>query len=98
MADKETPQQTIDRLNAELEAANAKVADYQAAQAKISADEIVIREKMSHGLTREQAIHVIKSQRAHDVIYAEQKKKAEEAAAEKAQKAKEAAAAGAKNK
>ena len=63
---KEIAQQTIARLTAELAAANQQIAAFKAQQAQTSADEVVIREKISRGLTRDQALNVIKRQRAHD--------------------------------
>lgn len=80
MADKETlketnerltselaaAKETNERLRAELAAANEQLAGFKAQQAQTSADEVVIREKMSRGLTRDQAINVIKRQRFHD--------------------------------
>jgi Spy/CpxP family protein refolding chaperone len=72
---KETPQQTIDRLTAELAKANKKIEAFTAAQTQASADEVIIREKMAHGLTREQAIEVIKNQRRHDEAEAAATKK-----------------------
>ena len=83
MADKETPQQTIDRLTAELAAANEKIAGFTAAQEQASKDEVTIREKMVHGLTRDQAIAVIKRQRAHDEAEAAAAKAKAEAAQKK---------------
>jgi hypothetical protein len=68
MADKETPAQTIERLTAELAAANKTIESFEAQAAQAGADEIVIREKMSHGLTRDQAISVIRRQRAHEEL------------------------------
>ena len=65
-ADKETAAQTIERLTTELAAANKTIESFKAQAAQASADEIVIREKMLHGLSREQALAVIKRQRAHD--------------------------------
>jgi len=79
---KETPAQTIERLTAELAAANKTIESFKAQAAQASADEIIIREKMSHGLTRDQAISVIKRQRAHDELEKKQ------AAAAKTAKAK----------
>jgi hypothetical protein len=61
-----TPQQTIERLAAELAAAKKELETFKAQAAQASADEIIIREKMSHGLTRDQAVSVIHRQRAHD--------------------------------
>ena len=67
MADiKETPAQTIDRLTAELATANKTIETFKAQAAQAGADEVVIREKLSHGLTRDQAVTVIKRQRVHD--------------------------------
>jgi predicted DNA-binding WGR domain protein len=63
---KETSAQTIERLTSELAAANQTIQSFQAQAAQADADEIVIREKMSHGLSREQAASVIKRQRAYD--------------------------------
>jgi uncharacterized protein (DUF1778 family) len=64
---KETPQQTIDRLTSELAAANKTISDFNAAKALASAEEVIIQQKMSVGLSREQAIEVIKRQRANDI-------------------------------
>jgi len=90
MADiKETPTQTIERLTTELAAANKTIESFKAQAAQASADEIVIREKMSHGLTRDQAINVIKRQRAHDEHEKAQAEKVAAAAEkDKAEKAK----------
>jgi len=63
---KETTAQTIERLTAELAAANKTIDTFKAQAAQASADEVVVREKMAHGLSREQAVAVIKRQRAHD--------------------------------
>lgn len=62
----ENLQKEISRLNGELAEANKKIEAFTAAQAQATADEVVIREKMAHGLTRDQAIAVIRRQRAHD--------------------------------
>ena len=71
----ETPQQTIERLTAELAAANTQltaanktIEGFKAQAIQLSADESIIQEKMSHGLTRAQAISVIRRQRAHDEL------------------------------
>ncbi len=69
---KETAAQTIERLTAELAAANKTIESFKAQAAQASADEVIIREKMSHGLTRDQAISVIHRQRAHDKMEKEQ--------------------------
>lgn len=82
---KETPAQTIERLTAENAELTKQVEGFQAQKVQDSADEVVIREKMSHGLTREQALAVIKRQRAHDALEAEKVAKAK---ADKAAKAK----------
>ena len=83
MADiKETPAQTIERLAAELAAANKTIETFKAQAAQASADEVIIREKMSHGLTRDQAVAVIKRQRAHDELEKAQAAKAKTAKAE----------------
>jgi hypothetical protein len=63
---KETPQQTILRLtahNAELE---AQLKKHDTLKAQRDADEKVIAEKMAHGLSRHQAINVIRRQREFD--------------------------------
>ncbi len=62
----ETPQQTIARLTAELAAANKTLSEMAEAKAQAEADEPIIEQKMKVGLTREQAIAVIKRQREHD--------------------------------
>lgn len=66
MAEKETSAQSIERLKAELAEAKEQLNAYKARQALADADEVIIREKMSHGLSREQAVSVIRRQRAHD--------------------------------
>jgi len=82
MADKETAAQTIERLTAELAAANKTIESFKAQAAQASADEVIIREKMAHGLTREQAISVIKRQRSHDEAEKTQAEKLKAAKAE----------------
>lgn len=71
----ETPAQTIARLTAALEEANKTIANFQAEKKQLAEDEKVIREKMSHGLSREQAMAVIKRQKEHDAMEAEAKAK-----------------------
>src|SRR5579871_2718153 len=64
---KETMQQANQRLiarNAELE---AEVEKYKSAETKRDADEKIIVEKMANGLSRQQAINVIRRQREFDV-------------------------------
>ncbi len=68
----ETPQQTIDRLTAENADLKKQVAQYTEQAKQASADEIVIRQKMALGLTRDQAASVIERQRAHDKAEKEQ--------------------------
>jgi hypothetical protein len=60
-------------LAAENAALKAKIAEFQEARKQADADEIVITEKMSKGLRREQAAAVLKRQREFD---ARQKDKA----------------------
>ena len=70
----ETPEQTIARLtkeNAKLREASAAAA---AAEAQRLADEEVIEAKVKAGLTRAQAIAVIKRQRVHDEFVASERK------------------------
>lgn len=67
---KETPDQTIARLTAENAALARQVAAFHAAQAQAGADEIIIQQKMSRGLSRDQAVAVIKRQRQHDAAEA----------------------------
>ena len=76
MAEKETPQQTIDRLTAENAELTAKVESFTAQAKQASEDEIIVREKMAFGLTRDQALSVIKRQRHHDQLEAEAAEKA----------------------
>jgi predicted DNA-binding WGR domain protein len=64
----ESNKETIERLAAELATANTTIESFKAQAAQASADETVIREKMAHGLTRDQAISVIHRQREHDKI------------------------------
>lgn len=77
---KETQQQIIDRLTAEIERltverselkaevekCQAKLAKYESADAQRAEDEKLIIEKMTHGLSRPQAINVIERQRNFD--------------------------------
>jgi len=49
------------------------VSEFTARAEQAGADEVKVREKMAHGLTREQAISVIKRQRAHDQTESELK-------------------------
>ena len=63
-----------DQLKAQLATSNQTIESFKTQAAQASADEIVIREKMKHGLTREQAVSVIHRQRAHDEL---EKKQAE---------------------
>ncbi len=83
MANKETPQETIDRLTAELAAANKIIDSFQAEKKEQTEIEKLIAAKMAVGLTRGQAISVITHQNAHDKFEADQ-------AAKKAAKEKEA--------
>ena len=53
-------------LAAENAALKAKIAEFQAARKQADADEILIAEKMSKGLRREQAAAVLKRQREFD--------------------------------
>ena len=66
----ETPAQTIARLTAELKIATDKIVSYEKADAQRTADEKVIAQKMSLGLSRDQAIAVIKRQKDHDTAKA----------------------------
>jgi hypothetical protein len=60
-------------LAAENATLKATIAEFQAAKKQADADEIVIAEKMTKGLRREQAAAVLKRQREFD---ARQKQKA----------------------
>ena len=65
------PQSQSDKSRiAQLESENAQLKKeletFKSQQAQATADEVIIREKMNHGLTRDQAVSVIKRQRAHD--------------------------------
>ena len=66
--DKDTPSAVSDlaSLQAENAALKEQIAGFEAANKQRAADERVIAEKMSHGLTRDQAIAVIKRQREFD--------------------------------
>jgi hypothetical protein len=75
---KETPGETIERLTAELATAKQTIANYETAKAMQSAEEKIITEKMAVGLTRTQAISVIKHQKAFAEAWAaEEAKKAQ---------------------
>ena len=56
----------LEKLTAELAAARRQIAEYEAKAAQTGADEIIVQEKMRHGLSREQALNVLHRQRAHD--------------------------------
>jgi hypothetical protein len=62
----ETPEQTIARLQAQLDSANAIINALAEEKKQASADEELICVKMSFGLSRDQSLAVIRSQRAHD--------------------------------
>jgi hypothetical protein len=53
-------------LAAENAALKARLAGFEAAEKQAAADELLIREKMSRGLRREQARAVLKRQRDYD--------------------------------
>ena len=64
---KETPTSaTAADLAAENATLKAKIAEFQAAKQQADADEIIILEKMTKGLRREQAAAVLKRQREFD--------------------------------
>jgi hypothetical protein len=64
---KETPTPTTaPDLAAENATLKAKIAEFQAAKQQADADEIIILEKMTKGLRREQAAAVLKRQREFD--------------------------------
>ena len=64
---------SVEELQKRLEAANARIADYQKADATRTAEEKLIAKKMAAGLTRDQAIAVIARQKAHDQALADKK-------------------------
>ena len=63
---KETPEQIIKRLQAENKALTERVNADEQADAQRAADELAITHKTKLGLSRDQAIAVIKRQREHD--------------------------------
>lgn len=63
---KETQAQTIQRLTAENADLRGRLEKYETAEAQRAADEKIITEKMAHGLSRQQAINVIRRQRDFD--------------------------------
>lgn len=70
---RETLQQANDRLTAEnselkaeKEKSEAELEKYKSAEAQRAADEKIIIEKMTHGLSRPQAMNVIQRQRDFD--------------------------------
>jgi hypothetical protein len=71
----EMPADTIARLTAENRRLNALITGFEADTAQRAADELLIAQKTALGLTRDQAIAVIKRQREHDE--AEKRKAAE---------------------
>jgi hypothetical protein len=66
----ETAEQAVARLDAENKALKGQLSLIASAQQELSAQETLIAEKMGFGLTREQALNVIKLQAAHDKIRA----------------------------
>jgi len=66
----ETPAQTIERLTAENKALHAQVAADEERDAERAAEEALIVSKTRAGLTRDQAIAVIKRQKEHDAAVA----------------------------
>jgi uncharacterized protein YggE len=88
MANKETPEQTIDRLTKELAAANATISSFQAEKKELDKIEQIIAEKMKVGLTRGQAMSVLAQQEAFEKYEAEEAAKKEAAAKAKAEGAK----------
>lgn len=68
MPDQNKP--TVEELQGQLAAANKTIAALKAEKTQRDADEKIIVEKMSRGLSREQAISVIKRQREHDAAKA----------------------------
>ncbi len=60
---KETPQQTIARLQSKADELQRQLDSYQARDAQQTEDEKVIVDKMSKGLSRDQARSVIDRQR-----------------------------------
>jgi hypothetical protein len=67
---KETPEQIIARLTAENQALADQVAAFEAKETERAAEEKQIAEKVAAGLTRDQAIAVIKRQKDHDAAVA----------------------------
>jgi hypothetical protein len=63
---KETQEQTIERVTAENAELKGQLKKYQTTEAQRAADEKIIVEKMTHGLSRQQAINVIRRQREFD--------------------------------
>ena len=69
----ETPAQTIARLTAENTRLNTLIAGFEADKAQRAVDELAIAQKTALGLTREQAIQVIKRQKEYDAAGAKPK-------------------------
>jgi hypothetical protein len=63
---------TVAELQAQLAAANAKIAVYEAKESERAAEEQQISAKVQAGLTRDQAIKVIQRQKDHDAAIAKQ--------------------------
>ena len=72
---KETSEETIKRLTAELASAKQTTAKYEIAKAAQTAEEKIITEKMAVGLTRAQAISVIKHQKSYTEVWAAEEAK-----------------------
>lgn len=68
MADEKKP--TVEDLLKQLAAANEKIAAFEAKESERAAEEKQIAEKVAAGLTRDQAIAVIKRQKDHDAAIA----------------------------
>ena len=65
-------QPTIEELQKQLAAANEKIAAFVAKETVRAAEEKQIADKVSAGLTRDQAIKVIQRQKDHDAAIAAQ--------------------------
>lgn len=63
---KDTKPATVEELQQQLNTANKRIAELEGENKQREADEVIIKEKMSHGLSRAQAEAAIKHQRDHD--------------------------------
>ena len=60
-------------IMAAVAASKKRLDDFESEKARVAADEEIISQKVSAGITRQQAINVIQRQKEHDIALAEKK-------------------------